>query len=132
MKVNDENSGIRVVSGSGFGSGADPLVGGKDPLIRIRTNYRYQVIGTYTCPRVFQVPPPTLGIRVIGVNMIHGVPDKLNIYVKRVLEGSVAGLDGRIRVNDHIVEVRITLARSIYSLNPDPDFLMNLDLDPDS
>jgi hypothetical protein len=58
---------------------------------------------------VFQVPPPTLGIRVIGVNMIHGVPDKLNIYVKRVLEGSVAGLDGRIRVNDHIVEVRITL-----------------------
>jgi hypothetical protein len=58
------------------------------------------------CPRVFQVPPPTLGIRVIGVNMIHGVPDKLNIYVKRVLEGSVAGLDGRIRVNDHIVEVR--------------------------
>jgi TolB-like protein len=42
--------------------------------------------------------------------MIHGVPDKLNIYVKRVLEGSVAGLDGRIRVNDHIVEVRITLA----------------------
>lgn len=52
-----------------------------------------------------QVPPPSLGIRVIGVNMIHGVPDKLNIYVKRVLEGSVAGLDGRIRVNDHIVEV---------------------------
>lgn len=29
-------------------------------------------------------PPPSLGIRVIGVNMIHGVPDKLNIYVKRV------------------------------------------------
>ena len=27
-------------------------------------------------------PPPSLGIRVIGVNMIHGVPDKLNIYVK--------------------------------------------------
>jgi len=52
-----------------------------------------------------QVPPPTLGIRVIGVNMIHGVPDKLNIYVKRVLEGSVAGQDGRIKVNDHIVEV---------------------------
>jgi hypothetical protein len=63
----------------------------------------------YMCPLVFQVPPPTLGIRVIGVNMIHGVPDKLNIYVKRVLEGSVAGLDGRIRVNDHIVEVRITV-----------------------
>jgi len=51
------------------------------------------------------VPPPSLGIRVIGVNMIHGVPDKLNIYVKRVMEGSVAGLDGRIKVNDHIVEV---------------------------
>ena len=50
-------------------------------------------------------PPPSLGIRVIGVNMIHGVPDKLNIYVKRVVEESVAGLDGRIRVNDHIVEV---------------------------
>jgi hypothetical protein len=70
------------------------------------------------------VPPPTLGIRVIGVNMIHGVPDKLNIYVKRVLEGSVAGLDGRIRVNDHIVEVRNEdrCCRSMYSLNPDPDF----------
>lgn len=50
-------------------------------------------------------PPPSLGIRVIGVNMIHGVPDKLNIYVKRVVEDSVAGCDGRIRVNDHIVEV---------------------------
>ena len=50
-------------------------------------------------------PPPSLGIRVIGVNMIHGVPDKLNIYVKRVVEESVAGEDGRIRVNDHIVEV---------------------------
>jgi hypothetical protein len=74
----------------------------------------------YMCPLVFQVPPPTLGIRVIGVNMIHGVPDKLNIYVKRVLEGSVAGLDGRIRVNDHIVEVRNEdrCCRSMYSLNP--------------
>merc|ERR1711881_657273 len=50
-------------------------------------------------------PPPSLGIRVIGVNMIHGVPDKLNIYVKRVVEDSVAGCDGRIRINDHIVEV---------------------------
>merc|ERR1712223_991900 len=50
-------------------------------------------------------PPPSLGIRVIGVIMIHGVPDKLNIYVKRVVEDSVAGCDGRIRVNDHIVEV---------------------------
>jgi len=50
-------------------------------------------------------PPPSLGIRVIGVNMIHGVPDKLNIYVKRIVEDSVAGCDGRIRVNDHIVEV---------------------------
>jgi len=51
------------------------------------------------------VPPPSLGIRVIGVNMIHGVPDKLNIYVKKLMEGSVAGMDGRIRVTDHIVEV---------------------------
>lgn len=51
------------------------------------------------------VPPPSLGIRVIGVNMIHGVPDKLNIYVKRIVEDSVAGCDGRIFVNDHIVEV---------------------------
>jgi len=50
-------------------------------------------------------PPPSLGIRVIGLNMIHGVPDKLNIYVKRVVEDSVAGQDGRIRVNDHIIEV---------------------------
>merc|ERR1711860_200727 len=50
-------------------------------------------------------PPSSLGIRVIGVNMIHGVQDKLNIYVKRVVEDSVAGCDGRIRVNDHIVEV---------------------------
>jgi len=49
--------------------------------------------------------PPSLGIRVIGVNMIHGIKDKLNIYVKRVLEESVAGQDGRIRVNDQIVEV---------------------------
>jgi len=49
--------------------------------------------------------PPSLGIRVIGVNMIHGIKDKLNIYVKRVLEDSVAGQDGRIRVNDQIVEV---------------------------
>merc|ERR1719356_1742427 len=37
--------------------------------------------------------------------MIHGVQDKLNIYVKRVVEDSVAGLDGRILVNDHIIEV---------------------------
>jgi len=51
------------------------------------------------------IPPPSLGIRVIGVNMIHGVPDKLNIYVKRIVEDSVAGRDGRIFVNDHIVEV---------------------------
>jgi len=50
-------------------------------------------------------PPPSLGIRVIGVNMIHGVQDKLNIYVKRIVEESVAGLDGRIMINDHIVEV---------------------------
>merc|ERR1712098_27232 len=50
-------------------------------------------------------PPPSLGIRVIGVNMIHGVQDKLNIYVKKVVEDSVAGLDGRIQVNDHIIEV---------------------------
>jgi len=49
--------------------------------------------------------PPSLGIRVIGVNMIHGVRDKLNIYVKRVLDESVAGQDGRIQVNDQIVEV---------------------------
>merc|ERR1712083_448523 len=49
--------------------------------------------------------PPSLGIRVIGVNMIHGIKDKLNIYVKRVLEDSVAGQDGRIRVNDQIVQV---------------------------
>lgn len=51
------------------------------------------------------IPPPSLGIRVIGVNMIHGVPDKLNIYVKRIVDDSVAGRDGRIFVNDHIVEV---------------------------
>lgn len=50
-------------------------------------------------------PPPSLGIRVIGVNMIHGVQDKLNIYVKRVMDNSVAGEDGRIQVNDHIVSV---------------------------
>lgn len=50
-------------------------------------------------------PPPSLGIRVIGVNMIHGVADKLNIYVKRIIDDSVAGCDGRILVNDHIVEV---------------------------
>lgn len=50
-------------------------------------------------------PPPSLGIRVIGVNMIHGVSDKLNIYVKRIIDDSVAGSDGRILVNDHIVEV---------------------------
>ena len=70
------------------------------------------------------MPPPTLGIRVIGVNMIHGVPDKLNIYVKRVLEGSVAGLDGRIKVNDHIVEVRACLYHNmgVIFLSPlDPD-----------
>jgi hypothetical protein len=52
-----------------------------------------------------QVPPPSLGIRIIGVNMIHGVPDKLNIYVKKVMAESVAGRDARIRVDDHIVEV---------------------------
>ena len=52
-----------------------------------------------------QVPPPSLGIRIIGVNMIHGVPDKLNIYVKKVMPDSVAGRDARIRVDDHIVEV---------------------------
>ena len=38
--------------------------------------------------------------------MIHGVPDKLNIYVKKVMPDSVAGRDARIRVDDHIVEVR--------------------------
>ena len=37
--------------------------------------------------------------------MIHGVSDKLNIYVKRIIDDSVAGCDGRILVNDHIVEV---------------------------
>jgi len=52
-----------------------------------------------------QVPPPSLGIRIIGVNMIHGVPDKLNIYVKKVMPDSVSGRDARIRVDDHIVEV---------------------------
>jgi len=53
-------------------------------------------------------PPPSLGIRVIGVNMIHGVPDTLNIFVKRIVEDSVAGLDGHIKVNDQIVEVNGT------------------------
>ena len=50
-------------------------------------------------------PPSSLGIRVVGVNMIHGVQDKLNIYIKKVVDESLAGMDGRIRVNDHIVEV---------------------------
>lgn len=50
-------------------------------------------------------PAPSLGIRVVGVNMIHGVQDKLNIYVKKVVEDSLAGNDGRIEVNDHIIEV---------------------------
>merc|ERR1712038_1721162 len=50
-------------------------------------------------------PPPSLGIRVVGVNMIHGVQDKLNIYVKKVVDDSLAGNDGRIQVNDHIIEV---------------------------
>merc|ERR1711983_612202 len=50
-------------------------------------------------------PPPSLGIRVVGVNMIHGVQDKLNIYVKKVVDDSLAGKDGRIKVNDHIIEV---------------------------
>merc|ERR1711997_1255960 len=39
------------------------------------------------------------------VNMIHGVQDKLNIYVKKVVDDSLAGSDGRIQVNDHIIEV---------------------------
>jgi len=50
-------------------------------------------------------PPSNLGIRVVGVNMIHGVQDKLNIYIKKVVDDSLAGADGRIRINDHIVEV---------------------------
>ena len=50
-------------------------------------------------------PAPSLGIRVVGVNMIHGVQDKLNIYVKKVVDDSLAGKDGRIQVNDHIIEV---------------------------
>ena len=50
-------------------------------------------------------PAPSLGIRVVGVNMIHGVQDKLDIYVKKVVEDSLAGNDGRIQVNDHIIEV---------------------------
>ena len=37
--------------------------------------------------------------------MIHGVQDKLNIYIKKVVDDSLAGADGRIRINDHIVEV---------------------------
>ena len=48
---------------------------------------------------------PSLGIRVVGVNMIHGVQDKLNIYVKKVVDESLAGKDGRIMINDHIIEV---------------------------
>ena len=52
---------------------------------------------------------------MIGVNMIHGVPDKLNIYVKRVMENSVAGLDNRIKVNDHIVEVIKTIYIEVHS-----------------
>ena len=50
-------------------------------------------------------PAPSLGIRVVGVNMIHGVQDKLNIYVKKIVDESLAGNDGRIQVNDHIIEV---------------------------
>merc|ERR1711992_459267 len=50
-------------------------------------------------------PSSSFGIRVVGVNMIHGVQDKLNIYVKRVVADSLAGKDGRILVNDHIIEV---------------------------
>merc|ERR1711962_1184299 len=44
-------------------------------------------------------PAPSLGIRVVGVNMIHGVQDKLNIYVKKIVDESLAGNDGRIEVN---------------------------------
>ena len=50
-------------------------------------------------------PPSSLGIRVVGVNMIHGVQDKLNIYIKKVVDDSLTGADGRIKINDHIVEV---------------------------
>merc|ERR1711874_744418 len=39
------------------------------------------------------------------VNMIHGVQDKLNIYVKKIVDESLAGNDGRIQVNDRIIEV---------------------------
>ena len=41
------------------------------------------------------------------------VADKLNIYVKRVVEDSVAGCDGRIRVNDHIVEVSLVITTTV-------------------
>jgi len=50
-------------------------------------------------------PPSNLGIRVVGVNMIHGVQDKLNIYIKKVVDDSLAGADGRIKIDDLIVEV---------------------------
>jgi len=81
-----------------------------------------------------QVPPPSLGIRVIGVNMIHGVPDKLNIYVKKIVADSVAGKDGRIQPDDHIVEVNgvslVGVSQKIASealascmVNPDTGFV---------
>jgi len=50
-------------------------------------------------------PPSNLGIRIVGVNMIRGVEDMLNIYIKKVVDDSLAGADGRIKINDHIVEV---------------------------
>ena len=36
--------------------------------------------------------------------MIHGVQDKLNIYIKKVVDDSLAGADGRIRINDLVKE----------------------------
>jgi len=76
----------------------------------------------------------SLGIRVIGVNMIHGVPDKINIYVKKIVPDSVAGKDGRIRPDDHIVEVNgvslVGVSQKIASealascmVNPDTGFV---------
>lgn len=49
--------------------------------------------------------PRGLGIRIVGINMVRCVDGMLNIYVKRIIDDSIAGCDGRIHVDDHIVEV---------------------------